>query len=86
MHPKYYIIIHNDDIHFAHLLVETLVQVFGYSKEYSEFLVRKIHKEKDAIVWCGSLEVAECKVIKLRELEPTIHGSITPIQLSVVPL
>lgn len=86
MNPKYYIIIHNDDIHYAHLLVETLMRVFGYNKEYSEFLVRKVHNEKDAIVWCGALEAAEFKVSKLREIEPDIHGSISPILLSVVPL
>ena len=60
--------------------------MFGYSKEYSEFLVRKVHNDKDAIVWSGALEVAEYKVRKLREIEPDIHGSISPIQLSVVPL
>ena len=84
---KYSIVIHDDNLHYFHLLVKTLMHVFRYNKEYSEYLVQQLHKHKEVMIWSGVLEQAEYKIEELRKIEPEIHGSLTltnPIPLKII--
>jgi len=86
MTHQYCIIIHDDDNHFAHLLVKTFMVTFDHTQEYAEFLVSKLHRDKEVTVWYGPKEIVNAKVLKLRDIESSIHGYIGPIQLSIIPI
>jgi ATP-dependent Clp protease adaptor protein ClpS len=59
--PPYAVILHNDDINSMQFVVAVLQKVFGYTVEKCIELMFEAHETGRAVVWVGSLEVAELK-------------------------
>jgi ATP-dependent Clp protease adaptor protein ClpS len=59
--PPYAVVVVNDDEHTFNYVIETFRKVFKYAVEKCFQLAEEIHIKGRAIVWSGSLEVAELK-------------------------
>lgn len=59
--PPYAVILHNDDVNTMGFVIVVLMKVFGYTLEKCVELMLEAHETGRAIVWVGSLEVAELK-------------------------
>lgn len=85
----YAVIVHNDDIHTFGYVIDCFMKVFGYSKEKSIELATTIHESGLAIVWSGSLEVAELKKEQIESMGPD-HNAIrkceAPLKVSIEQL
>jgi ATP-dependent Clp protease adaptor protein ClpS len=68
--PPYAVILHNDDINGMDFVVGVLRKVFSYGRMKSIWLMLKAHSTGRAIVWSGSLEVAELKADQMRSCGP----------------
>lgn len=68
--PPYAVVVLNDDDHTFDYVIHTLVKVFKYKVEKCVELAQKIHDNGRAIVWVGSLEVAELKRDQIRGAGP----------------
>lgn len=72
--PPYAIIIENDDLHTFDYVVETLQKVFGYAEQKCDQLAMTIHREGEAHVWSGTLELGELKRDQIRGAGPDLHA------------
>jgi ATP-dependent Clp protease adaptor protein ClpS len=63
--PPHAIVLHNDDHNGMDHVVAALMSVFHYSTLKSIKLMLEVHFSGRAIIWTGSLEVAELKVEQL---------------------
>ena len=68
--PPYAVIVINDDIHTFEYVINCFQKVFGYNLQKSGQLAMRIHTEGRAIVWTGSLEVAELKKNQIEGMGP----------------
>lgn len=59
--PPYAVVVLNDDDHTFDYVILTFQKIFGYDLEKCFKLAKMIHEKGWAIVWVGSLEVAELK-------------------------
>ncbi len=59
--PQYVVIVENDDRHTFLYVIEVLQKVCGHRLEEAERLANEVHHTGRAVVWQGSLEVAELK-------------------------
>ncbi len=59
--PPYAVIVLNDDLHTFEYVILTLCKVCGHSTEKAYGLATQIHNEGRAVVWSGTLELAELK-------------------------
>ena len=59
--PSYAVIIHNDDEHTFLYVAELLMKIFSHPLEKATILTEQVHVAGKAIVWTGTLEVAELK-------------------------
>jgi ATP-dependent Clp protease adaptor protein ClpS len=59
--PRYAVVVHNDEDHTFEYVIATFVKVFRYTPERCLELATEIHTKGKAMVWTGSLEVAELK-------------------------
>jgi ATP-dependent Clp protease adaptor protein ClpS len=59
--PLYAVIVWNDDDHTFEYVINTFMKVLGYKPEKCFKLATEIHTKGKALVWSGSLEVAELK-------------------------
>ncbi len=59
--PPYAVILHNDDVNSMDFVVHVLRKVFGYTVEHCVELMMEAHEKGRAVVWVGTLEVAELK-------------------------
>lgn len=59
--PPYAVVVLNDDDHTFDYVIVTFQKVFGYDLEKCFKLAKTIHEKGRAVVWVGSLEVAELK-------------------------
>ena len=57
--PPYAVVLHNDDHNNFAFVVAVLQKVFGYALVKCAQLMLEAHKTGRAVVWVGSLEVAE---------------------------
>jgi ATP-dependent Clp protease adaptor protein ClpS len=64
--PPYNVILLNDDHHSMEFVVETLCRVLGCPVERAVQLMMEAHTSGRAIIWTGSLEVAELKADQIR--------------------
>ncbi|HEV3436930.1 MAG TPA: ATP-dependent Clp protease adaptor ClpS [Gemmata sp.] len=87
--PPYAVILHNDDINTIEFVVEVLRKVFGYPVEKCVELTIEAHEKGRAIVWIGSLEVAELKADQIHSCGPDPHQKskgAQPLGVSVEPV
>ena len=68
--PPYAVIVENDDEHTFDYVIEVLQTVFGYALEKASLMTAQVHYSGQALVWSGSLEVAELKRDQIRGFGP----------------
>ncbi len=87
--PPYAVVVFNDDAHTFDYVIETFTKVFGYPHEKSLSLAMLIHTAGRAVVWTGSLEVAELKRDQLRSAGPDFYAAQKvdwPLGVTIEPL
>jgi ATP-dependent Clp protease adaptor protein ClpS len=87
--PPYAVIVHNDDLHTFQYVIETFTKVFGYPLGKGYALALEIHCSGRAIVWSGSLEVAELKRDQIRSAGPDFYAIRKvdfPLGVTIEPL
>lgn len=87
--PPYAVILHNDDVNGMDYVVGVLRKVFNYGRMKAIWLMLKVHVTGRAVVWTGSLEVAELKADQLRSCGPDPnmkHRGACTLGVSVEPL
>jgi ATP-dependent Clp protease adaptor protein ClpS len=72
--PPYAVIVENDDFHTFHYVIEVLQKVFGYDLQKAILLTVEVDAAGQAIVWSGSLEVAELKRDQIRGCGPDLYA------------
>src|SRR5579863_5161565 len=72
--PPYAVIVENDDVHTWLYVIEVLQKVFGYDEQKAFVLTAQVHYSGQAIVWSGSLEVAELKRDQIRGFGNDIYA------------
>jgi ATP-dependent Clp protease adaptor protein ClpS len=82
--PPYHVIILNDDDHTVEYVVTLCSSIFGHSVEKGIEIAKEIHLQGKAIVFTGSLEVAELKQEQIHSFGPDpliakCKGSMTAI-------
>ncbi len=65
--PPYNVILINDDEHSVDYVVNLCQKIFGYPKEKGNKIALEVHEKGRAILWTGTLELAELK-------QDQIHG------------
>ena len=68
--PPYAVIVENDDHHTFLYVIEALMKVCGHAPEKGFLLAQQIHTQGKAVVWSGTLELAELKRDQLRGFGP----------------
>jgi ATP-dependent Clp protease adaptor protein ClpS len=87
--PPYAVVLHNDDINRFEWVIGVLTRVLRCGGMKAFWLVMKAHVGGRAIVWSGSLEVAELKAEQIRGVGPDpqkVSAGAMPLQTSVEPL
>jgi ATP-dependent Clp protease adaptor protein ClpS len=87
--PPYAVILHNDDFNTMDFVVEVLRKVFGYTVEKCVKLMVEAHEKGRAVVWIGTLEVAELKADQIRSCGPDPQQKTKgaqPLGVSVEPV
>lgn len=87
LQPPYAVILHNDDHNTQLFVVLVLRKVFGYEVEKCYELMMEAHEKGRAVVWVGSLEVAELKADQIHSCgaDPTNPGKSHPLGVTVEP-
>lgn len=87
--PPYAVVLHNDDINGMDFVVGALRKVFHYGRLKAIRMMMQAHVTGRAIVWTGSLEVAELKAEQLKSCgaDPMMkaHGA-SSLGVSIEPL
>jgi ATP-dependent Clp protease adaptor protein ClpS len=87
--PPYAVIIINDDFHTFDYVIEVLRKVFGYDEQKCKLLTETVHTQGEAVVWTGTLEVAELKRDQIRSAGPDFYAFKTvkfPLGVRVEPM
>ena len=87
--PPYAVILHNDDDHTFLYVAELLMKIFGYPVEKAAVLTEQVHFSGRAIVWTGSMEVAELKRDQVVGYGPDFYASKPvrfPLGVTIEPL
>lgn len=87
--PPYAVILHNDDVNTMPFVVFVLQKVFGYTVEKCAELMFEAHETGRAVVWVGSLEVAELKADQIHSCgsDPTRRDAgAQPLGVTVEPM
>ncbi len=66
--PRYAVVVLNDEDHTFDYVINMFLKVFRYETEKCFLLTREIHEKGRAIVWTGSLEVAELKKEQIQSM------------------
>lgn len=85
----YVVVLHNDAEHTFPHVIETLMKVFGYSREKSLSLTRQIHHDGRGVVWSGNREVAELKRDQIRSAGTDFYATTRvdfPLRVTVEPV
>jgi len=72
--PQYVVIVENDDYHTFIYVIEVLQKVCGHRLEEAERLASEVHHTGRAVVWQGSMEVAELKRDQIRGYGPDLYA------------
>ena len=84
--PPYAVVLHNDDHNNFAFVVAVLQKVFGYAVEKCVKLMLEAHKTGRAVVWVGSLEVAELKAEQIHSCGPDPQAKkALPLRATVEP-
>jgi ATP-dependent Clp protease adaptor protein ClpS len=87
--PPYAVVVLDDDLHTFDYVIEALSKVFGYTPAKGKQLATEIHERGRAVVWSGTLELAELKRDQIRGFGPDHFGQkpVTfPLGVYVEPL
>jgi ATP-dependent Clp protease adaptor protein ClpS len=87
--PSYAVIVHNDDVHTFQYVIELLMKLFSYPLEKAFELTTQIHTLGKAIVWIGTLELAELKRDQIRGYGPDFYAVKKvefPLGVTIEPL
>ena len=76
--PQYAVIVLNDNDHTFEYVIEALGKIFGYGREKSFLLAAEIHTGGRAVVWTGTMELAELKRDQIRGFGPD-HYAKKPV-------
>ena len=88
-HPNYAVIVLNDDLHTFDYVIEALSKVCGHSTQQAFLLAKEIDSTGRAVVWTGTLELAELKRDQIRGFGPDTYArqEVTfPLGVVVEPL
>lgn len=85
--PPYAVVLHNDDTNTMDFVVMVLRKVFGYTVEKCVELMLEAHKKGKAVVWLGTLEVAELKADQIKSCgpDPFVKKDPHPLGVTVEP-
>jgi ATP-dependent Clp protease adaptor protein ClpS len=72
--PPYAVVVLNDDDHTYEYVIDTLCRVCGHSTEKAFKLAQEIDKTGRAVVWTGSMEVAELKRDQIKGRGPDFYA------------
>lgn len=72
--PQYAVIVLNDDLHTYDYVIEALCRVCGHSPLSAYHLAKEVDENGRAIVWTGTLELAELKRDQLQGFGPDIYA------------
>jgi len=87
--PQYVVIVENDDYHTFDYVIEMLQKVCGHGLEEADRLAHEIDRSGRAVVWQGSMEVAELKRDQIRGYGPDVHARVPvtfPIGCYIEPM
>ena len=87
--PPYAVIVENDDFHTFDYVIEVLQRVCGHNEIKAFLLANQIHHTGRAIVWSGTLELAELKRDQIKGFGPDCYARETvkfPLGVYVEPL
>ena len=87
--PPYAVIVENDNDHTYEYVILGLCKVCGHGAERAFQLAATIDKQGRAVVWTGSLEVAELKRDQIVGLGPDFfarHPVMYPLGVRLEPL
>ncbi len=87
--PPYAVVLHNDDVNGFDFVIEVLRKVFHYERLKAELLTLQAHETGRAVIWSGSLEVAELKADQVRACGPDPRMSAlgaVPLRVTLEPL
>ena len=68
--PPYAVVIINDDVHTFEYVIICISKVFKYDLDKCKRLTMDVHTKGRAIVWVGSLELAELKKEQIEGMGP----------------
>ncbi len=72
--PPYAVIIENDEFHTWLYVIEVLERVCGHNRQRAYELTSSIHFAGQAIVWTGTLELAELRRDQIRGFGTDYHA------------
>ncbi|MDA0834113.1 MAG: ATP-dependent Clp protease adaptor ClpS [Planctomycetota bacterium] len=87
--PPYAVIIENDEFHTWPYVIDVLQRVCGHSKQRAYVLTSSIHHMGEAIVWTGTLELAELRRDQIRGFGAdfyALHPVKFPLTVRLEPL
>ena len=73
--PPYAVIVLNDDLHSFDYVIHALCKICGHSVMKALQLTQQVHETGRALVWSGTLELAELKRDQIREFGPDEFAS-----------
>ena len=72
--PPYAVVVLNDDDHTYAYVIDVLCRFCGHTVEKAYKLAQEIDRTGRAVVWTGSLEVAELKRDQIRGMGPDFYA------------
>lgn len=86
--PQYGVVLHNDNMNSMEFVVVCLRKVFSHSMTKAIWLMFTVHFTGRAIVWAGTLELAELKAEQLKSCGPDPNGKpgVTALGVTVEEL
>jgi ATP-dependent Clp protease adaptor protein ClpS len=72
--PPYAVVVLNDDDHTYAYVIDVLQKTFGYDLEKCYLLALQIDLTGRAVVWTGTMEVAEFKRDRIRGFGPDVYA------------
>jgi ATP-dependent Clp protease adaptor protein ClpS len=72
--PPYQVVVLNDNDHTFAYVIEGLVRFCGHNIERAYQLAKDVHQQGRAVVWSGTLEVAELKRDQLKGMGPDFYA------------
>ena len=73
--PPYAVVLLNDDDHTYEYVIDTLCRVCHHTTEQAFTLAQQIDRTGRAVVWTGTLELAELKRDQIRGMGPDFYAA-----------